>query len=91
MACLDRYKRGYSQPVKSAPAAEPAKPTKLKGRARKLARDAASAETAAKRNGFVSLSKRKVEDVKTNLVELKEFVPMAEAMAKSSQTTRITP
>lgn len=83
-------KCGYTQPDKSAPAAEPAKPTKLRGRARKLARDAATAETAAKRNGSVAMSERKVESVKTHVVELKEFVPMVEAIAKSSETTRIS-
>ena len=73
---------GYNQPVKSAPATEPVKPTKLKGRARKLARDAATADTAAKRNGAVPLPEREVEDVKTHVVELEESVLMAEAISE---------
>ena len=81
---------GYTQPDQSAPAAEPAKPTKLKGRARKLARDAAAAGMAAKRNGSAVVSERKVEGVQIHVVELKEFVPMVEAIAKSSERTRIS-
>ena len=81
---------GYCQQVNGAVAAEPTKPNKLKGRARKLARDAATAQTAAKRNGSVPLPERQVEDVKTHVIKLMEFLPMAEAIAQSSETIRIS-
>ena len=77
-------KCGYSPPPSSAEAEQQGKSTKLKGRARKLAREAAAA-------GSNTPLRQDAEDtVKTQIVPLSQFLPMAEAIAKAATPARIS-
>lgn len=62
-----------------------AKATRLKGRARKLARDAAAAETKAQ----ASKGKNTVEPPK-HIIKINDFVPMAACIAKNSSSIKVT-
>ena len=75
------YDPAATQP-ETAPAA--AKKPKLKGRARKIARDAAAVEVKAQQNGPSSSGKQTV-------VQVREYEPMARCIAESKDTKVIIP
>ncbi|KAF7511437.1 hypothetical protein GJ744_004626 [Endocarpon pusillum] len=81
-------KCGWTAPNNNAPAGDTSqddKAPRLKGRARKLARDAAAAE----KKGPAS-TKKTDEELPKHVIRIKDFVPMAACIAKHGSPIRIS-